>query len=368
MPVAIPQYQTPGPNPLTRVARRREGSCGREPMRSRRACGSRIRCLPGSLGRTLVARLRPLAAATVLSVPHLILPATPAATACETKERLGHRGAVLLPAGAFASLLTSGGLRIDPWRIRESGERAGSADLPGRRWSAWSADRFAQPGVDGGAWTGSREMIGHGLVLISSFLSTAGDSAAPGVRSLALDWGPVAPMRLAVEPGRRSDALIDPLGADCERGRLLARAGPSHGVGDAGSSAGYRYESDDSPSGTPPSVRVARTEWFPVRDVSDYSGDKLAPTELNGDGSGGPLRPWRTASGMSPSRPDLNGGAGTGVEPGAALGFGPHRSRELGRVSRANRHAYPGDRVDWNGDGRIALSGLCFEGEGRGPC
>lgn len=298
MPVTIPQYQTPGPNPPARIARRRAGSCGRgrEPMtsptRNRRACGSRTRCLPGSLGRTLVARLKALAAATALSVSHLFLPAAPAAAGCETNERLGHRGAVLLPAGAFASLATSGGARIDPWRSREAGERAGSAELPGGRWGEWSADRFAQPADDGGAWTGSREMSGRGLVLVSSFLSTAGDSAAPGVRSLALDWEPATPIRFAVEGGSRAsraDALADPFGADCERGRLLAPAEPSPGAGDAGSS-------------------------------------------------------------------------------GAALGLGPHRPRDHGRAVLAKRDAYAGNRMDWNGHGRVALSGLCFEGEGRGPC
>ena len=252
-----------------------------------------MRCLPGSLGRTLVARLKALAAAAVLSVPPLILPAAPAAAGCETKERLDHRGAILLPAGAFASLVTSDGPRIDPWRSREAGERAGSADLPGGRWGAWSSDRFAQPAGVGNAWTGSRETIGRGLVLVGSFRSTAGDSAASGVRALTLDWGPAAPIRFEVEGDSRGDALIDPLGADCERGRLLAPAEPSLGVDDA-------------------------------------------------------------------------------VSPGAALGLSPHRPRVLDRASLADRHTYSGnragDRIDWNGHGRVALSGLCFEGEGRGPC
>ena len=216
-----------------------------------------MRCLPGSRGRTSVAHLKSLVAAMVLSVPHLILPATPADAACETSEWIGHRGAKFLTAGTWASQVTSGGLRIDPWRSREAGEWAGSAGLPGRRWGDWSSDRFAQLADDGSAWTGSREMTGRDLVLVSSFPSMAGDSAAPGGRWLALDWGPAAPIRLAVEHGRRGNAPVGPLGADC--------------------------------------------------------GD-------------------------------------------------------LGKAPPAHRHAYPGNRIDWNGRGRVALSGLCFESEGRGRC
>lgn len=262
------------------------------PTRNRRASRRRMRCFPGSPGRTLVARLKALVAAAALSVPHLILPAAPAALACETNERLDHRGAVLLPAGAFASLVTSGGLRIDPWGSREADERAGSADLPRGRWGEWSSDRFARPAGVGSAWTVTRETTGRGLVLVGSFLSTASDSANFGIRSLALDWGPAAPMRPSVEPGRRGsrgDTLTDPLGADCEHGSLLVPAGPSHGVGD-------------------------------------------------------------------------------GSSPEAAPGFGPHRPRDLGGASLAHRHAYPGSRVDWGGHGRAALSGLCFESEGRDRC
>ena len=248
-----------------------------------------MRYLPGSRGRTLVARLKALVAATVLAVPFQILPATPAAAACETSGRIDQRVADLLPAGAFASQVTLGGLRIDPWRSREEGVLAGSADLHGGRWDGWSSDRFAQPADDGGAWTGSRELAGRGLVLVSSFLSMAGDSVAPGGRRS--DWGPAAPMRFAVEPGRRGGEPGGPFGADCERSLLLApvEPEPSYGVGDGGS-------------------------------------------------------------------------------PGAVLGFGPDGPRDLAKASFARRRAYPGNRIGWNGDGRVALSGPCFESEGRGGC
>jgi len=228
------------------------------------------------------------------------------------------------------------GLRIDPWRSREAGELAGSADLPGGRWQEWSSGRFAQPAGGGSAWTGSREMTGRGLALLNSFLSMAGDSAAPGGHPLELDWRPAAPMRFLVEPGSHGDALVGPFGADCERSLLLEPVGPSYGVGDGGFSAGYRYEPGDSPSGAPPSVRVSLTERLPVRGVLGYPGDELTRTERNGDGSGGPLRTWRTATGVSPSRPDLNGGAGTRVEPGAALAFGRGvRARPAPRIVSA---------------------------------
>ena len=370
MPVAIPQDQTL-PEPLVR---RREGSCGRKPVtspaRNGQACGSRLRCLPGSRRRTSVAYLKSLAAAAVLSVPYLILPATPADAACETSGRIDHRGAELLTARALALPVTLGGLRIDPCPSREPGALAGRADIPGGRWGGWSSDRFAQPADDGGAWTGSRELAGRGLVLVSSFLSTAGGSAIPGVRSLALDWRPAASMRLALEPGSRGDGLVGPFGAECERSRLLATVVPSYGVGEGGYSAGYRYELGDSLSGAPPSVRVTLTGWLPVRGALGYPSDRPTPTECNRDGSGGPLQPRRAAAGGSPPMPDLNGGAGTRVEPGAALGFGPHRPRDLGKASLAHVHAYPGNRIDWSGygHGRVALSGLCFESEGRGPC
>lgn len=373
MPVAIPQDQTlpsrscgtgkdpSGRKPMTMTSRTRNGQAG----------GSRLRCLPGSRRRASVVYLKSLAAATVLSVPHLVLPATPADAACETSGRIDQRGAELLTAGAFALQVTLGGLRIDPCRSRESGELAGSADIPGGRWGEWSADRFAQSADDDSAWTGLRALTGRGLVLVSSFLSTAGGSAAPGVRSSALDWGPAASMRIAVEHGSRGDGLVDPFGAECERSRLLAPVVPSYGVGEGGSSVRHRYGLGDSPRGAPPSVRVTLTERFPVRGALGYPSDRPAPTECNRDESGGPLpQPRRTATVVSPPMPDLNGGAGTRSEPGAALGFGPHRPRDLGMASLAHLHAYPGNRIDWSGHGhgRVALSGLCFESEGRGPC
>lgn len=291
MRVAIPQDQTPEANPPTRVAPRQEGSCGRKPMtpptRSRRACGSRMRCLPGSHGRKSVARLKALVAATVLSVPHLFLPATPAAAACETSGRFGHLVADLLPAGALVSQVTWVGLRIDGWWSLEAEEGAGSADLPGGRWGGWSPDRFARLADDGSAWTGAREMTVRGLVLVRSFLSMAGDSVAPG--GWWADWEPAAPMRSAVEHVSRGGEPGGSFGADCERGLLPAPVEPSYGIGDGGS-------------------------------------------------------------------------------PGAALGLGPGGSRDLGKASFAHRRAYPGNRIDWNGHDRAALSGLCFESEGRGGC
>ena len=375
MPVAIPQDQTLP----SRSGGAGKDPCGRKPMtsptRNGQACGSRPRCLPGSRRRTSVAYLKSLAAATVLSVPHLIFPATAVEAACETGERIDQRGAKLLTAGTLGGLqVTLGGSRIDPCPSREAGEPAGRADIPGGRWGGWSSDRFAQPADDGSAWTGStgsRELTGRGLVLVSSFLSTAGGSAILAVRSLALAWGPAASTRIALEPGRRGDGLVGPFGAECERSRLLAPAVMSYGVGEGGSSAGYRYELGDPLSGAPPSAWVALAERFPVRGALGYPNDRPAPTECNGDGSGGPLlQPRRTATGVSTAMPDPNGGTGTRVEPGAALGFGPHRPRDLGTASLAHLHAYPGNRIDWggHGHGRVALSGLCFESEGRGPC
>ena len=334
-----------------------------------------MRCLPGSRVRNSVAHVkssvRSLVAATVLSVPHLILPAAPADAACETSGRIDHRGATdLLTAGVFASQVTSGGLRIDPWRSRDAGKLAGSADLQGGRWGKWSSVHFAQLADDGGSdWTGSREMTGRGLVLVRSFPSLAGDPAAPGGRWLALDWGPAAPVRFAVEPGRRGNPLVDPLGADCERSLVPAPRRPSYGASDGGLSAGYRsYEAGDSPSGTHPSAGVALAERFPVRGGLGYPGRELTPAGRNRDESGGPPRPWRTADGVSPSRPDPNGRAGARVEPGAGLGVGTQRSRDLDEASLAHRRAYPGNRIDWNGGGHVALSGLCFESERRGRC
>lgn len=341
------------------------------PARNGQACGSgsRLRCRPDSRRRTSVGYLKSLAAATVLSVPHLILPASPAVAACETSERIDRRGAELRTARALVLPVTLGGQRIAPCRSREAGALAGSADLHGGRWGEWSSDRFAQPADDGSAWTGSRGTTARNLVLVSSFPSMTGDSATPGVRSLALDWrGSAASMRIALEHGRRGDGLLGPSGTECERSRLHAPAGPSYGAGEGGSSAGYRYELGDSLSGVPPSVRVTLTERFPARGALGYPGDRPTLTECDGDGSGGPLRPRRTATGVPPPMPDPNGGAGARVEPGAAFGFGPHRPRDLGKASLARRHVHPGNRIDWNGHGRVALSGLCFESEGRGPC
>ena len=252
MPVAIPQDQTAGPNPPARVA-----------------------------------RAKALVAATVLSVPHLILTATPGAVACETSVRFDHRAANVLPAGAFASQVTLVGHRIDPWRSLKGEELAESADLPGGRWVEWSPDRFARPADDGSAWTGAREMTVRGLVLVRSFLSMAGDSVAPG--GWWSDWEPAAPMRFAVEHDSRGGEPGGTFGTDCERGLLSAPVEPSYGIGDGGS-------------------------------------------------------------------------------PGAALSLGPDGPRDLGKASFAHLRADPSNRIDWNSHGRAALSGTCFESEGRGGC
>ena len=373
MPVTIPRDQS--------FARASRGDgkdrWGRKPMtslaRGRRAGGSRTRCLPGSRRRTSITPLKSLVVATVLSVPPLVLPVTPADAACETNERLDHWGANHLTAGPCATQVALGGLHIDPWRSREAGELAGIAGLAGGRWGERSSDRFAQPAGDDSAWTRSRGTTGRGLVLVSSFRSTAGDSAALGGRWWALDWRPAAPMRIAVDAvdrGSRGDALVGPFGAECERSPLPAPAPPSYGIGGGGSSAGFRYELGDSLSGVHPPARVALTERLPAWGVLGYPTDVPAPTECDGDGDGseGPLRPWRMATGMSPLTPDLNGGAGTRTEPGAALAFGPGRPRDLGEASLALLHADPDNRIEWNGHRRVALSGLCFESEGRGRC
>ena len=326
--------------------------------------------------------LKSLVAATVLSVPHLILPATPAGAACETNESLGHRGAALLTAGACASHVTLEGLHIDPWRSREAGKLARIAEVPGSRWDDGYSDHIGRFADGGGAWSGSREMTGHDLLFVSSSLFVVTDSAAPGGHWLALDWQPAAPMRIAIEHDRRGDGLVDPFGADCERNPLPAPAPPPYRVGDRDGdgdgdgdgvnvvSAGYRYELGDSLTGAHPPARVALTEWLPPRGrgALGYPTGEPTPRECDGDGSGGPSWPWRTANGMSPSTPDRNGEGGTRAEPGAALAFGPHRPRELGEASLAQLHAYAHSRIEWNGHRRVALSGLCFESEGRGRC
>lgn len=268
--------------------------------------------------------------------------------------------------GARISHVTWGGPRIEPWRSLEVGELAGSSDLHGGRWGDWSSDDFAQPPDDGSAWTGPQEMTNHGLVLVGSFLSTAGESAAPGDRWL--DWEPAALKQFAFEHKSTGDEPAGRLGADCERSRLLARVAPSYGVGEVGLSADHRFELGDSLSGVYPSVGLVPAERFSVGGVLGYPIDELTQTTCNGDGGESPLRPRRTAIGMPLSTPLLSGRAGTRIEVRAALRFSTYRPRDLGKASFPRRHAYPSNPIEWNGHSRVALSVPCFEGEGRGPC
>ena len=276
-------------------------------------------------------------------------------------RRSGH-----LTTGAWISHVTWGGLRIEPWRSLEVGELAGSSDLDGGRWGDWPSDDFAQPPDDGSAWTDPQEMTDHDLVLVGSFLSTAGESAAPGDRWL--DWEPAALKQFAFEHESTGDGPVGRLGSDCERSRLLARVAPSYGVGEVGLSADHRFGLGDPLTGVHPSAGLVPTERFSVGGTLGYPIDELTQTVCNGDGGESPLRLRRTASGMPLSTPLLSGGAATRIEVRTALHFGTYRPRNLGKASFPRRHAYPSNPIEWNGHSRVALSVPCFAGEGRGPC
>ena len=99
------------------------------PARDAHARGSRTRCLRGSRERMRVAHLVSLAAAVVLAVPGLVLPAVPAGAADEKSARTDHvkaeRPGEDLTAGVRDAHGTLSGLRIGPWRGSEEGELAG---------------------------------------------------------------------------------------------------------------------------------------------------------------------------------------------------------------------------------------------------
>lgn len=200
--------------------------------------------------------------------------------------------------------VTLGGLRNAPWRSREEGEPAAIADIDGERWRDWTWDSFAPVADDGSTRTGPQETADRDLLLGSSFLFTAGDSATSGSRGL--DCGQAAPMRFAGAHGASGDGLVGLFGDDCERRRLLAGVAQSYGVGEGGYSAADRDGLGDSLSGVYPYVPVASTERLSVWSVLGYATHELTPTEGSGDGSERPFRPGRTVIGMPLAALDRN--------------------------------------------------------------
>ena len=275
-------------NDMGRGAPRAERS-DRQPISSStcngRVCGNRRRCLPGSRERRWAAHLKSLVAAAVLAVPHLVLPTAPADAACEKSERIGHREAECvgehLTVGVRDSHVTLDWLRIGPWRSLEEGELAGSTDIDRGQCRDWTWDSFAHVADDGRTRTGLQEMTGRDLLLGSSYLFTAGDSAPPGGRWLG--WEQAAPIRFASAHGANGDGPIGLLGADCERGRLLAGVALSYGVGEGGFSAADRCGLGDSLSGVHPYVPPLRLQ------VTEEPYDVLA-SEVSGV-EPGPLAP-----------------------------------------------------------------------------
>jgi len=242
-----------------------------------------------------------LVAASVLALPHLILPAAPAGAAEETRAlsnphgtriaspsvtgtildrdgslalwlasfgrtatlRSGDRSGEHLRAGVRDSQVILGGLRIGLWRSREEGELAGVANIDGGRWRGWTGDSFAHVTDDGRARTGSQGMSRPNLLLGSWFLFTAVGPVAPNDHWS--DRGHAAPTRLTAAHGRGSSkGLACPFGAGCEHARLLAGAAPSYRIGESGFSAAGRYGLDVSLNDVHPYLRVTLTRRLSV--------------------------------------------------------------------------------------------------------
>ena len=226
-----------------------------------------------------VAHLVSWAAAVVLAVPALVLPAVPAGAADEKSARIYHAKAERpgedLTAAVRDAHGTLSGPRIGPWRGSDEGELAGVSDRDRERWWNLTWDSSSHVADDALARAGSQEVASGGLLHGSSFRFTAGYAAA---RNSSLDWEPSAPMRFASAHDANGDGLMGLFGADC--GRPLAGVELSGGVGEGGLSAGDCHELGDWLSGVHPHTQATLT------------GSRS-------DGSEGALRRWWTVIGMS---------------------------------------------------------------------
>ncbi len=171
-------------------------------------------------------------------------------------DRLGER----LAAGDRQPHLTLGGYRIGLVSDPEDGDRGEDIYAGAGRWPA-RAGRVPAGLVDNGSGrpvTGST--TGPDLLSGSSFLFTGGE-AASGRWS---GWGSAAPLSFADARGTYGDGRLDLVGADRERGRLLAGVALSHGSA-AGSQAPRGFNGiEASFHGVHPYLRLALDDRFSV--------------------------------------------------------------------------------------------------------
>ena len=204
-------------------------------------------------------------------------------------DRLGERLAV----GDRQPHLTLGGYRIDPAPGREDGDPGEDADTGARHRQAPTGQGFAGAVDDGPGRPVTGTTTGPDLLSGSSFLFTGGE-AASGRWS---GWGSTAPLSFTAAQGTQGDGRLELVGADRERGRLLAGVALSHGSA-AGSRAprGFRG-TETSFHGVHPYLRLALDDRLSIWSTFGFWTGEMTLHE-----GGGPTRVsrrWRTGLDMS---------------------------------------------------------------------
>ena len=223
-------------------------------------------------------------------------------------DRLGER----LAAGNGRPHLTLGGYRIGLTPGSEAGDPGEDAYTGARHRQAPTGRDFTGLVDDGpgrpvtGAMTGAT--TGGDFLTGSSFLFTGGE-AASGRWS---GWGSAAPLAFTAAPGAPGDGRLELVGADRERGRLLAGVALSHGSA-AGSQAPRGFCGiGTSIHGVHPYLRLALDDRFSLWSTFGFWTGEM--TLRQDDGLAGGSRRWRTGVDMSMAAAGASGAVLTADE------------------------------------------------------
>ena len=216
-------------------------------------CGNRMRCLPGSPGRTWTAHLKSSAAAAVLAVPYLILPTAAADAACKTS---GYHAQYLYPADRTVAATVDPEATMTVPPHHEVDDRRCGATIPllddgpdgGKGTLTLSnprESRITNPTATVTTPDGDRSstawLANFGRTLASRLADRLGEHLTAGIRNSYATLG-----RLRVGP-RRSHEEEEPAGiATIDRGRWRDWTWDSfaHVVGDGSTRTGLKDKTD----------------------------------------------------------------------------------------------------------------------------
>ena len=204
-------------------------------------------------------------------------------------DRLGER----LAAGDRQPHLTLGGYRIGLAPGPADGDPGEDADTGAGRWPARPGRDRAGRVDDGPGRPVTGTMTGRDVLSGSSFLFTGGE-AASGRWS---GWGSTAPLSFTAAQGTHGDGRLELVGADHERGRLLAGVALSHGSAAGGRAPGGFQGIGTSFHGVHPYLRLALDDRFSVWSAFGFWTGEM--TLRDGGGLADPSRRWRTGVDMS---------------------------------------------------------------------